>query len=63
MIRTTPASPLVTTLASDDIANTLSGGRPVPSVPEAFAQLLYDGSLFGVPAAIVIEVSSGAVSG
>ncbi len=55
--------PFVTTLGSYNIAvgvaTTLSGGRPVQGVPDAFANLLYGGHVFGVPAAIVIAVVVG----
>ncbi len=58
-------SPFVTTLGSYNIAigvaTTLSGGRPVQGVPDLFAELLYSGSLFGVPAAIVIAILVGLV--
>lgn len=58
-------SPFVTTLGSYNIAigiaTTLSGGRPVQGVPDLFSELLYSGSLFGVPAAIVIAILVGLV--
>lgn len=38
------------------VATSISGGRPVQGVPDLFSQTLYSGSLFGVPAAIVIAV-------
>jgi ribose transport system permease protein len=56
-------SPFVTTLGSYNIATglatTLSGGRPVQGVPDPFSMLLYGGSVFGVPAAIVIATGIG----
>nr|WP_255607646.1 ABC transporter permease [Ancylobacter sp. Lp-2] len=56
-------SPFVATLGSYNIAigiaTTISGGRPVQGVPDLFSQLLYGGSVFGVPAAIVIAVLVG----
>lgn len=39
------------------IATSLSGGRPVQGVPDLFSTLLYGGSLFGVPAAVLIAVA------
>lgn len=56
-------SPFVATLGSYNIAigiaTTLSGGRPVQGVPDLFSSLLYGGSVFGVPAAIIIAVLTG----
>jgi ribose transport system permease protein len=56
-------SPFVTTLGSYNIATgiatTMSGGRPVQGVPDRFADLLYSGSVFGIPAAIVIAILVG----
>ncbi len=56
-------SPFVTTLGSYNIATgiatTLSGGRPVQGVPNPFADLLYSGALFGIPAPIVIAIIVG----
>ena len=56
-------SPFVATLGSYNIAigiaTTLSGGRPVQGVPDLFSSLLYGGSVFGVPAAIIIAVLIG----
>jgi ribose transport system permease protein len=56
-------NPFVTTLGSYNVAigvaTTLSGGRPVQSVPDLFAQLLYSGSVFGLPVAIAIAVVIG----
>ena len=56
-------SPFVATLGSYNIAigiaTTLSGGRPVQGVPDLFSSLLYGGSVFGVPAAIIIAVVIG----
>lgn len=56
-------SPFVATLGSYNIAigiaTTLSGGRPVQGVPDLFSSLLYGGSVFGVPAAIIIVVLIG----
>nr|WP_246548906.1 ABC transporter permease [Ancylobacter oerskovii] len=56
-------SPFVATLGSYNIAigiaTTISAGRPVQGVPDLFSWLLYGGSLFGVPAAIVIAVLVG----
>jgi ribose transport system permease protein len=56
-------SPFVATLGSYNIAigiaTTLSAGRPVQGVPDLFSQLLYGGSLFGVPAAILIAIAVG----
>nr|WP_244510322.1 ABC transporter permease [Aureimonas sp. AU20] len=53
-------SPFVATLGSYNIAigvaTTISGGRPVQGVPDLFSDLLYRGSVFGVPAAIAIAV-------
>jgi ribose/xylose/arabinose/galactoside ABC-type transport system permease subunit len=58
-------NPFVTTLGSYNIAigvaTTLSGGRPVQSVPDLFAELLYSGSIFGLPVAIAIAVVIGFV--
>jgi ribose transport system permease protein len=51
-------SPFVTTLGSYNIAlgiaTTLSDGRPVQGVPDIYSTLLYSGSVFGIPAALVI---------
>jgi ribose transport system permease protein len=51
-------SPFVTTLGSYNIAlgiaTTLSDGRPVQGVPEIYSTLLYSGTVFGIPAALVI---------
>ncbi|ADH88872.1 inner-membrane translocator [Ancylobacter novellus DSM 506] len=56
-------SPFVATLGSYNIAigvaTTISSGRPVQGVPDLFSWLLYGGSPFGVPAAIVITVIVG----
>ena len=56
-------SPFVATLGSYNIAigvaTTLSSGRPVQGVPNLFSQIFYGGSVFGVPAAIVITVVIG----
>nr|WP_157331560.1 ABC transporter permease [Bradyrhizobium cajani] len=58
-------NPFVATLGSYNIAigiaTTLSSGRPVQGVPKIFSELFYGGSLFGVPAAIVITVAVGIV--
>jgi ribose transport system permease protein len=58
-------NPFVTTLGSYNVAiglaTTLSGGRPVQSVPDLFAELLYSGSVFGLPVAIAIAVVIGVV--
>ena len=58
-------SPFVTTLGSYNIATgiatTLSGGRPVQGVPDLFGELLYSGSLFGVPAAVAIAAVIGII--
>jgi ribose transport system permease protein len=58
-------SPFVATLGSYNIAigvaTTLSAGRPVQGVPELFSRIFYGGSVFGVPAAIVITVVIGIV--
>jgi ribose transport system permease protein len=58
-------SPFVATLGSYNIAigvaTTLSAGRPVQGVPELFSQIFYGGSVFGMPAAIVITVVIGVV--
>jgi ribose transport system permease protein len=58
-------NPFVTTLGSYNVAigvaTTLSGGRPVQSVPDLFAELLYSGSIFGLPIAIAIAVMIGVV--
>lgn len=58
-------SPFVTTLGSlniaTGIATTLSGGRPVQGVPNLFSSLLYSGTIFGVPVAIVIATFTGVV--
>jgi ribose/xylose/arabinose/galactoside ABC-type transport system permease subunit len=54
-------NPFVTTLGSYNVAigvaTTLSGGRPVQSVPDLFAELLYSGSIFGLPIAIAIAIA------
>lgn len=56
-------SPFVATLGSYNIAigiaTTISGGRPVQGVPDLFSDLLYRGSVLGVPAAIVIALLVG----
>jgi ribose transport system permease protein len=56
-------SPFVATLGSYNIAigvaTTLSSGRPVQGVPNLFSQIFYGGSLFGVPAAILITAVIG----
>lgn len=56
-------SPFVATLGSYNIAigiaTTLSAGRPVQGVPDLFSNLLYGGSLFGVPAAVLITIAVG----
>jgi ribose transport system permease protein len=53
-------SPFVATLGSYNIAigvaTTISGGRPVQGVPDLFSDLLYRGSVFGVPATIAIAL-------
>ncbi|WP_294643413.1 ABC transporter permease [uncultured Aureimonas sp.] len=53
-------SPFVATLGSYNVAigvaTTISGGRPVQGVPDLFSDMLYRGSVFGVPAAIVIAI-------
>ena len=58
-------NPFITTLGSYNIATgvatTLSGGRPVQGVPDLFGHWLYGGTLFGVPAAIVIAIVTGIV--
>lgn len=58
-------SPFVATLGSYNIAigiaTTLSAGRPVQGVPDLFSHLLYGGSLFGVPAAVLITTLIGIV--
>ncbi|MCA6123817.1 ABC transporter permease [Bradyrhizobium sp. WSM 1704] len=58
-------NPFVATLGSYNIAigiaTTLSSGRPVQGVPASFSQIFYSGSVFGVPAAIVITVAVGVV--
>lgn len=58
-------NPFVATLGSYNIAigiaTTLSSGRPVQGVPNLFSQIFYGGSLFGIPAAIVITVAVGVV--
>lgn len=58
-------SPFVTTLGSYNVAigvaTTLSGGRPVQSVPDLFSELLYSGSVLGLPVAIAIAVAIGVV--
>ncbi|WP_246583778.1 ABC transporter permease [Bradyrhizobium iriomotense] len=58
-------SPFVATLGSYNIAigvaTTLSAGRPVQGVPKLFSQLFYSGSIFGIPAAIVITLAIGLV--
>ncbi|WBL81505.1 ABC transporter permease [Bradyrhizobium xenonodulans] len=58
-------SPFVATLGSYNIAigvaTTLSAGRPVQGVPKLFSQALYGGSIFGIPAAIVITLAIGLV--
>jgi ribose transport system permease protein len=56
-------NPFVATLGSYNIAigiaTTLSAGRPVQGVPELFSNLLYGGSVLGVPAAILIALIVG----
>ncbi|MBR1131836.1 ABC transporter permease [Bradyrhizobium iriomotense] len=56
-------SPFVATLGSYNIAigvaTTLSAGRPVQGVPKLFSQLFYGGSIFGIPAAIIITLAIG----
>lgn len=56
-------NPFVATLGSYNIAigiaTTLSAGRPVQGVPAPFSQIFYSGSIFGVPAAIVITLAVG----
>ncbi|GGE07528.1 sugar ABC transporter permease [Aureimonas endophytica] len=58
-------SPFVTTLGSYNIAigvaTTLSAGRPVQGVPDLFSDLLYRGTVLGVPAAIAIALVVGLV--
>lgn len=58
-------SPFVATLGSYNVAlgisATLSGGRPVQNVPEMFSIVFYSGSIFGVPAALLISVAIGIV--
>lgn len=58
-------NPFVATLGSYNvaigIATTLSGGRPVQGVPQAFSQFFYGGTLLGVPAAVAIAVVVGVV--
>lgn len=53
-------NPFVTTLGSLSIcfgiATIISDGRPVFDVPRPFTQLLYGGSLFGVPAPLLIAL-------
>lgn len=57
-------SPFVATLGSYNIAigvaTTLSGGRPVQGVPPLFSEILYAGSVLGMPMAIVIAAVVGA---
>jgi ribose transport system permease protein len=56
-------NPFVATLGSYNIAigvaTTLSGGRPVQGVPQAFSQFFYSGTYFGVPAAVAIALVVG----
>jgi ribose transport system permease protein len=56
-------NPFVATLGSYNIAigiaTTLSAGRPVQGVPRLFSQIFYDGSIFGMPAAIAITLATG----
>lgn len=51
-------NPFIATLGSLNIcygiASTISGGRPVFNVPREFSDLVYSGTLFGIPAPIVI---------
>lgn len=51
-------NPFIVTLGSLNIcygiASTISGGRPVFNVPREFSDLVYSGTLLGVPAPIVI---------
>ncbi len=51
-------NPVITTLGSyyvcTGLAASLSGGRPVFNVPASFSWLLYDGTVFGMKAPIVI---------
>ncbi|KJC57106.1 ABC transporter permease [Bradyrhizobium sp. LTSPM299] len=58
-------NPFVATLGSYNIAigvaTTLSAGRPVQGVPDLFSRVFYGGSIFGVPAAIIITVAVGIV--
>lgn len=56
-------NPFIATLGSYNIAigiaTTISSGRPVQGVPKPFSEIFYGGSVFGVPAAIVITVAIG----
>ncbi len=58
-------SPLVATLGSMNIAigvaTTMSDGRPVQGVPQAFSNFFYSGSIFGLPSAVVIAIVVGCV--
>ncbi|HWD28238.1 MAG TPA: ABC transporter permease [Rhizomicrobium sp.] len=65
VIATLGVNPFVATLGSYNIAigvaTTLSAGRPVQGVPDLFSRIFYGGSIFGVPATIVITVAVGVV--
>lgn len=56
-------TPFVVTLGSFNIANgiatTLSAGHPVQGMPELFFDVLNTGSLFGLPAPVVVAVLLG----
>nr|WP_255679426.1 ABC transporter permease [Jiella flava] len=58
-------SPLVATLGSMNItlgvATTISGGRPVQGIASSFASFFYTGTVFGLPAPIVIALVVGLV--
>ncbi|MCW6509681.1 ABC transporter permease [Lichenifustis flavocetrariae] len=58
-------NPFVATLGSYNIAigiaTTISGGRPVQGVPDVFTQLFYGGTLFGVPAVVIIALILGVI--
>ena len=53
-------NPFITTLGSFNIclgiATTISDGRPVFDVPKTFSHLLYSGTIFGVPAPVIISI-------
>jgi ribose transport system permease protein len=54
-------NPFVVTLGSLNIAlgiaTTISGGRPVFNVPDAFSMLLYNGTVLGVPVPLVLAAA------